>query len=139
MSAENFESTRSFLKSYTKLYIETPAKKLGFLMDSKFYGRTDWITELDGLLSKLTLEDVNAAIRKYWQTKNMRVVIITDESEVQALAESLRTNAASPMSYSNLLKSSLPQEILNEDNVVSTYPLNIKDVRIVDSNATFQK
>ena len=43
LSKEEFESTRDFLKSYSKLYIETPVKKLGFLMDSHFYGRKDWI------------------------------------------------------------------------------------------------
>jgi zinc protease len=139
LSQQDFENTRNFLKSYTKLYIETPSKKLGFLMDSKFYGRTDWITELDGLLSKLTVNDVNEAMRKYWQTKNMKVVIITDETEAAPLAESLRSNSPSPMSYSNNLKATLPEAILNEDNVVSTYPLTIKNVRIIDSDSTFQK
>ncbi len=136
---EEFESTRDFLKSYSKLYIETPAKKLGYLMDSRFYGRTDWITELDALLSKLTVEDVNAAMRKYWQTKDMTVVIITDESEANPLAESLRSNAPSPMSYSNGLKSSLPQSILTEDSIIAKYPILVRDVRIVNSNSTFQK
>src|SRR4029079_7979736 len=122
-----------FLKSYSKLYIETPAKKLGYLMDSRFYGRTDWITELDGLLSKLTLEDVNAAMRKYWQTQNMEIVIVTDESEVNGLAESLKADKPSPMSYSNTLKSSLPESILKEDDIVSSYPVKVKEVRIVNS------
>lgn len=139
LSKEDFESTRDFLKSYSKLYIETPTRKLGYLMDSRFYNRTDWITELDGLLSKLTVESVNNAMKKYWQTKNMEIVIITDESEVTPLAESLRNNTPSPMSYSNSLKSSLPETILNEDNVVASYPLVIKNVRIVDSKETFMK
>jgi zinc protease len=139
MTKEDFESTRDFLKSYSKLYIETPAKKLGYLMDSRFYGRTDWITELDGLLAKLTPEDVNNAMKKYWQTKNMEIVIVTDESEVANLVESLKNNSASPMSYSNSLKSSLPQTILDEDNVVSAYPLKVKNVRVVNSNDTFMK
>ena len=139
LSKENFEGTRDFLKSYTKLYVETPAKKLGYLMDSRFYGRTDWINELDGLLSKLTVEDVNAAIKKYWQLQNMEIVIITDESEVNDLAESLRANTPSPMTYSNTLKSSLPESILKEDDIVASYPLKVKEVRIINSNDTFKK
>ena len=139
MSKEDFENTRDFLKSYSKLYIETPLKKLGYLMDSRFYGRKDWITELDGLLSKLTLENVNAAIKKYWQTKNMHIVIITDESEATSLAESLGTDKASPMSYSNSLKTSLPATILDEDKVVSAYPVRIREVRMVNSAETFMK
>ena len=139
LTKEEFESTRDFLKSYSKLYVETPAKKLGFLMDSRYYGRTDWINELDGLLAKLTLADVNAAMKKYWQVKNMEIVIITDESEVENLAESLRKDKPSPMSYSNTLKASMPDVILKEDNVVSSYPLNIREVRIVNSADTFMK
>ena len=108
-------------------------------MDSHFYGRTDWITELDGLLSKLTNEDVNAAIRKYWQLQNMEIVIVTDESEVNGLKESLSSNKPSPMSYSNTLKTSLTESILKEDNTVSSYPLIIKNIRVVNSNDTFKK
>lgn len=139
MSQEDFESTRDFLKSYSKLYIETPSKKLGYLMDSRFYGRKDWITELDGLLSKLTLNDVNAAIKKYWQVQNMDIVIVTDESEVEPLAASLRAGSPSPMSYSNTLKGTLPKEILDEDEVVANYPLEVREVKVVNSDETFAK
>ena len=139
LSKEDFESTRDFLKSYTKLYIETPAKKLGYLMDSHFYGRTDWISELDGLLAKLTMEDVNAAIRKYWQMQNMEIVIVTDESEVSKLVESLGNNKPSPMSYSNSLKTSLPENIMKEDAIVATYPMKVLEVRIIKSSDTFKK
>ena len=108
-------------------------------MDSRFYNRKDWISELDALLAKLTPADVNNAMKKYWQTQNMDIVIITDESEVQPLAEALKNNSASPMSYSNTLKSTLPKTILDEDDVVSNFPLPIRDVKIIDSDSTFQK
>lgn len=137
MSKEDFELTRDFLRSYIKLYVQTPEKELGFLMDSRFYGRTNWIQEADQLLAKLTVEDVNAVVKKYFQTKNMNVVIITDDSEAKALAESLKNNTTSPMSYSNILKEVLTEEIFEEDKVVETYPLNVKQVKIVNSEDTF--
>lgn len=137
MSPQDFEATRTFLRSYIKLYTQTPEKELGFLMDSYFYGRKDYIKEMDALLAKLTLDDVNKAIRKYFQTQNMFVTIITDDSEAEPLAESLRTNAPSPMSYSNLVKEGLPKEILDEDKEVSTYKLNIKEVKVIDSDKMF--
>jgi zinc protease len=139
MSKENFESTRDFLRSYSKLYIEIPSRRLGYLMDSKFYGRKDWINELDGLLSKLTVEDVNAAMRKYWQTNSMEVVIVTDESEVGPITESLNGKNPGEVSYSNTLKSSLPEEILAEDKVVAKFPLKINQIRVVSSDEPFQK
>ncbi len=138
MSKADFLATRTFLRSYTKLYAQSPAQQLGWLMDSRFYGRTDYLAELDRLLEKTTLQQVNAAIRKYWQTDNMFVTIVTDTSEAQPLADSLINNTASPMSYSNQVKAGLPPEILAEDEVVAVYPLNVKKVTIVASADTFR-
>ena len=138
MSKEDFESTRTFLRSYTKLYAQSPAQQLGWLMDSSFYGRDDYLAELDALLAKATLEQVNQAIRKHWQTDNMFVTIVTDDSEAKALADSLINNTPSPMSYSNLVKSGLPADVLAEDEEVANYRLNVKKVTVVDSADTFK-
>ncbi len=107
-------------------------------MDSKFYGRKNYLSELDALLAKVTLDDVNNAMKKYWQTKNMCVTIVTDKTEAEPLAKSLKSNLASPMSYSNVLKSALPKEVLEEDKSIENYPLNVKSVSIVNSADTFR-
>ncbi len=138
LSNEDFEATRGFLRSYTKLYVQTPAKQLGFLMDSKFYGRENYIKELDGLLAQMTVEDVNKAIKKYWQTENMFITIVTDKSEAEPLAESFKKNLSSPMSYSNLVKSGLPKEVLDKDKAVQDLKLNVSSVKIVNSADTFK-
>jgi zinc protease len=138
MTKSDFEKTRTFLRSYNKLYIQTPEKQLGFLMDSKFYGRNDYIKEMDGLLAKLTVEDVNRAIKKYWQVNNMYVTIVTDDSEAGPLAAALKANTPSPMSYSNLVKEGLPKDVLAEDDIIANYKLNVTDVKIVDNKDTFK-
>jgi zinc protease len=107
-------------------------------MDSRFYGRKDYIKEMGQLLAKLTVADVNNAIKKYWQTKNMDIVIVTDKSEAEPLARSLKENAPSPMSYSSSLKSSLPPAILEEDKIVESYPLKVNSVKIINSDETFR-
>ncbi len=138
MTKNDFEKTRTFLRSYNKLYIQTPEKQLGFMMDSKFYGRNDYIKEMDALIAKLTVDDVNRAIKKYWQVNNMYVTIITDDSEAAPLAAALQANTPSPMSYSNLVKEGLNKEIVDEDAEVANYKLNVKGVKIVDSKDTFK-
>lgn len=138
LSEAEFEATRAFLRSYTKLYAQSPGQQLGWLMDSRFYGRDDYLTELDSLLAEVTLEEVNAALRKHWQTENLFVTIVTDVSEAPALAGSLISNAPSPMSYSDLVKSGLPEEVLAEDEAIANYPLNVRKVTIVDSEDTFR-
>ncbi len=138
ISSEDFELTRKFLMSYTKLYTQTPSKQLGFLMDSKFYGRNDYINELDELLGKVTAADVNRVMKRYWQTQNMQVTIVTDDSEAEALKESLMSNKVSPMSYSDALKATLPQELLKEDDEVSKYKINVTRVQIVKADSMFR-
>ncbi len=81
---------------------------------------------------------MNRAIKKYWQVENMFITIITDESEAVALADSLRNNTVSPMSYSNFLKKGLSAETLAEDDVVARYPLNVTSVKVIQSKDTFQ-
>lgn len=138
MKKEDFEATRDFLRSYNKLYIQTPEKQLGFLLDSKFYGRTNYIEEMDALLAKLTVEDVNRAIKLYWQINNMYVTIVTDDSEAGPLAAALQANTSSSMSYSNLVKEGLPKAITAEDDEIANYKLNVKNVRVVESKDTFK-
>ena len=138
MSEEDFIATKTFLRSYSKLYAQSPAQQLGWLMDSRFYGRMDYLAELDKLLEKTTLEQVNAAIRKYWQTDNMFVTIVTDASEAQPLADSLINNTASPMSYSDLVRAGLSPELLAEDDAVANFHLNVTKVTIVPSADTFK-
>ncbi len=138
MTEEAFESTKKFLISYTKLYVQTPSQQLGYLLDSKYYGREDYIKELEELLNDLTLKDVNNAIKKYWQTEKMFVTIVTDQSEAEALSESLLNNIVSPMTYSDLVKAGLPKQILDDDEVVSKFPLNVKNVKVVQSKDTFK-
>ena len=138
ISQEDFEVTKAFLESYIKLYIQSPEQQLGYLLDSKMYGRTNYIEELGALLSKLTLDDVNNAIKKYMQIDNMKVTIVTDVSEAEALAASLKDNLPSPMSYSNLVKAGLSEDILSEDSATENFKLNIKSVTIVESKDTFK-
>ncbi len=138
MSMQDFELTRTFLRSYIKLYAMTPAKQLGFLMDSRFYGRQDYLGEMDALLASCTAEKVNAAMKKYWQTQNMFMTIVTDASEADELSKSLLANTTSPMSYSNSLKAGMPESILREDDLVAGYKLNVKTVNIVRSQDLFR-
>ena len=138
ISKEDFELTRQFLRSYIKLFIQTTEKELGFLMDSHFYGRDNYIAELDELLANLTVEDVNEAARKYFQVDNMYVCIVTDDSETAGLSENLLKNKPSPMSYSNLVKEGLSEDVLKEDEEAAAYKLNVKSVDVINSQDTFK-
>lgn len=137
LTEEDFNKTREFLKNYTKLYIQTPERELGFLMDSKFYNRENFIQELGDQLDQLTVEDVNDAIKKYLQVDNMYVAIITHSSEAGQLANDLKQNAPSPMSYSNIVKEGLDPEITNTDRKAATFPLKVNKVEVMENKDMF--
>jgi zinc protease len=138
MTEDDFLKTRDFLRSYSKLYVEGMGKKLGYAMDAAFYKRTDWINDLDRLLSGITLEQVNTAMKKYWSAGNIEWVVVTDESEVGPLKETFENELPAPIAYSNGLKASLTQEILSEDEIINAYPLKMSSVRVIESAKTFQ-
>ena len=98
MSPDDFEATRSFLLNYSKLWVQTLSRRLGYAIDGQFYGRKDLVTELAERLPKLTVEQVNAAVRKHLKTAGIKVAIVArDAAELrehpdlgQAVADHLR-------------------------------------------------
>ena len=84
------------------------------------------------------LHDVNAAIQKHWQSKNMFITIVTDKAEAEPLKESLMNGLRSPMSYADALRATLPHEILAEDEDVSNYPMQVTSVEIISDQSLFR-
>ncbi|MFM9055534.1 MAG: hypothetical protein ACKOQY_02440, partial [Bacteroidota bacterium] len=139
LSQTEFELTRSFLRSYMKLYAQTPEQQLAYLLDSRFYGRTDWLREADALLAACNVDDVNRVIRQYWQTQQFYVAVVTDKTEADPLKNCLLGGKESPMSYSNALQKVLGERILEEDEVVKKYPLRATSVNIIESEKIFRR
>jgi zinc protease len=136
LSAEDFELKRNFLKKYVLHYASTTSERLGYAIDDAFYGlKESHLTKFRRMMDELTLADVNAAIKKHWQTTNLKIAIITKDAA--AFAEQLSSNAPSPITYT----SPKPNEVLEEDKTISTFPLKIKreNVKIVPVTDLFVK
>jgi len=133
--AERFELVRTYLLNYTKLYAQTLGERLGWQMDSKYYGYKDFLAEAQERLPKITLEQVNSAIRKYLNFENLYIAIITQDA--QSLRDILVADTPSPISYAG----PKPQEILDEDMIYEVFPLNVKskNIRFVPASQFFQK
>lgn len=133
MTKEGFEITRTLLINYSKLWAQSPSDRLGYLMDSKFYGMPFYIDEIDARLKKVTLEEVNAAIKKYLDPDNWDAVIVTNNAS--ALAETLRRDAPSPKTYA----SPPPEQVPAEDKTIQVLPVKPTKVEIVPVDQVFQK
>ena len=73
MTQEDFEATRDFLLNYSKLYVQTASRRLGYAMDSRFYATGFYVDELQQRLPSLTVDAVNEAIGRHLQYDNMAV------------------------------------------------------------------
>jgi zinc protease len=134
MSQKTFEATREFLMKNINILTATQDASLGYALDSRYYGIPDYNTYMRDRLSKLTLADVNNAIRRYLKSDQMRVVIVTKEAE--ALRDAIINNRPSPIRYT----APPPVEILEEDKVIQVYPIDVKpeDVAVVPVERVFQ-
>jgi len=136
LTAADFDLKRNYLKKYVLQYATTTDERLGYALDDVFYGLQDsHLAKFRRAMDELTLEDVNAAIRKYWQFGNMRIAIVTQDAT--AFAAALATNAPSPITYS----SPKPDSLLEEDKAIAVFPLKIsrENIRIVPVTELFVK
>ncbi len=134
MSAETFEATREFLTKYNNILTATQDAQLGYALDSRYYGIGDYVPYMREQLSKLTLADVNNAIKKYLKSDNLRVVVITKDAE--GFRKAILGGEPTPVTY----VSPKPKEITDEDKLIEAYKINAKPeaVKIVPIENVFQ-
>jgi zinc protease len=126
MTAEAFELTRTFLKKYSLHFAETTDAKLGYAMDDRFYGLEEegHLARFRRMMDELTLDDVNAAMKRHWQYENLTIAIVTGEAA--ALRARLASGAPTPITYAT------PKDaaILAEDRVIEAWPLHLAEQRM---------
>ncbi len=128
MTEGDFHLTRRFLRNYVLHYAPTTMGRLGYALDDRFYGIAGSHLELfRKMMGEITLEEVNAAIRKHWQYGNMQIAVITKNAE--AFQQALVSGTPSPITYKN----AKPESVLREDKEIEVFPVPVKkeNVRVV--------
>jgi zinc protease len=136
MTEEEFKLTKNFLKKYVLHYAPTTMERLGYALDDRFYGiEGSHLDKFRKMMDEITLEEVNAAVRKHLQTENLQIVLITKDAA--ELKKALAAGAPSPYQY----PTPKSKEILDEDRQIATFPLGIKaeNVTIVKVEDMFVK
>ena len=135
LTEEQFKTSRDFLLNYSKLYVQTASRRLGYAVDSHFYGTDFFIDKIQKELQSLTVDDVNAAIKKHLQYKNIAAAVVTNDA--QTLKKKLLANEPSPITYA----STVDKAILEEDKAIIHYPLavNPERLRIISVQEMFKK
>lgn len=133
LTQEDFQTTRDYLMKNVFVMTASQDQQLGYALDAQWYGTPEFTRMMRDGLSRLSLADVNAAIRKHLSSKNLSVVIITKDA--QGLKEKLVTDAFSPISYD----AAKPQALLEEDKMIGAMKLGIRPeaVRITPAVEVF--
>ncbi len=134
LSQADFETTRDYLMKNVYLLTANQNQRLGYALDSWWFGIGDYADTMRAAYAKLTRDDVNRAIKKYLSAKNLHVVIITKDAE--GLRSTLLADEPSSIKYD----APKPQ-LADEDKAIGNYKLNIKpeNVRIVSVDDVFAK
>jgi zinc protease len=124
LSQEDFEKTREYLMKNVFVMTATQDQQIGYALDSAWYGIGEYTSYMRQRLSKLTLNDVNKAIRKHFSAQNLRIVMITQDA--QGLKKLLASDAVSSVKYDG----EKPKELLDEDKLIGSMKLNIPESAI---------
>jgi zinc protease len=135
LTKEDFETTRDYLISNVYVMTAQQDQQLGYALDSEWYGIGEFTAFMRKGLQSLTLEQVNAAIRKHLSAHDLSVVYITRDAT--GLKAALVSDAPSPIRYDG----EKPAELLAEDKVVGALKLNIAadKVRVTPIAEVFAK
>ncbi|MBI5362251.1 MAG: insulinase family protein [Planctomycetes bacterium] len=138
LTKEQFDYQRKFLKNYCLHFAETTADRLGWALDDRFFG-----TEKNGghlatfrkMMDDITLDEVNAAIKKHLQADDLYIALVTEKAEEMKAA--LLSGAPSPITYPD--GTTQPPAQLEEDKVIQSYPLKLQpaNVRILPVDQMF--
>jgi zinc protease len=119
LSKADFESTRDYLMKNVYVMTARQDQQLGYALDSRWYGIPEFTSYMRDGLQKLTVDDVNAAIKRHLNAQNLSVVIITQDAD--ALKRALVSDAPSSIKYDG----EKPKELLDEDKVIGAMKLNV--------------
>ncbi|MSU04344.1 MAG: insulinase family protein [Pedosphaera sp.] len=124
LSKEDFEATKMFLTKFAGILTQTTDANLGYQLDSRYYGTPSFVDYIAETMKKLSLAQVNAAIKRHLGSKASRIVVVTKDAE--GLQKSIIANTPSPITYN----SAKPEEILVEDKLIEHYPIIVDSSRV---------
>lgn len=131
LTREEFEITRDYLINFSKLWAQSLDDRLGFHMESRFYGMPYFIDEIEKRLKGMTVEDVNTSIKKHIQTDNYEAVFVTGNA--QQLKETLQKDASSPKTYN----AQPAAEVLEADKTIQAIKIQPTRIDIVPVGQVF--
>ena len=132
LTREEFDLTRDFLISYSKLWARSLSDRLGYHMDSRFYDMPYFIDQIEQRLTGMTLTQVNDAARRYLQIDNFAAVVVTGDAA--ALRERMLSGAPATIEYAG----PVTDDVRMDDRGIAVVPVTPTTVSIVPIREAFE-
>lgn len=131
---ERFEATRDFLMKSTAIHTAAGRARLGYAMDSQWFGIPPFLEYVRAGLAGLTVEQVNDVIDRYLDPSGAQFVFVARQA--QELAAALAADTPSPIQYNT----DKPAALLEEDEQIARLPLQLapERIRVIDVETVFE-
>jgi zinc protease len=135
LTQEQFAASRDYLMKNVYVITSTQNQQIGYALDSDWYGMGEYTKTMRAALQKLTLADVNKAIKRHIRPADFKVVFITKDAA--GLKQKLVSDEPSAMKY----EAEKPKELLDEDKLIGARKLGIKadQVAIIPVDQVFAR
>ncbi|MCA1829190.1 MAG: insulinase family protein, partial [Myxococcales bacterium] len=125
-SPQEVERTKGFLDGYLLLFDQTDARKLGYALDDAFYGMPGFLGSWRASLREVTVEQVNAAWRKWVDPSKLEIVMAgKDMASVRA---AILSGQPTPIQYQKDASGKTPEkpaEQLEVDARMAAFPFGV--------------
>jgi zinc protease len=119
LTEEQFTTTRDYLVNNVYVMTARQDEQLGYALDSEWYGIPEFTAFMRKALQGMTVQQVNAAIKKHLTARDLSVVVITQDAA--GLKQALVSDAPSPIKYDG----EKPASLLAEDKTIGARKLGI--------------
>ncbi len=135
LTQEELEATRQYLAKNVFVMTARQDERVGYALDSRWYGTPEFTRYMRDGLAKLTREDVNAAVKRHLSATDLSFVIVTKDAK--ALAGALVADGPSTVAYD----AEKPAALLEEDRRIGATKLGIRPeaVRITKVGEVFAR
>jgi zinc protease len=120
LTDEQFEATRQYLLKNVFVMTARQDQRVGYALDSRWYGIPGFTAYMRDGLAKLTREDVNAAVKRHLSASDLSFVIVTKDAK--GLAEALLADGPSTVAYD----AEKPAALLEEDRRIGAMKLGLR-------------
>lgn len=136
LTPEAFDQTRTYLLGRLPLLARDPGRRLAYALDAAATGTPDLLDTLPPAFERLTVEQVNAALKRHVRPADLRIVAVSGDAE--ALVSHVVEGKPTPIVYAEGIEPSEAQAARDEEVAASAVGVTAERARTVPAEGIFR-